>query len=129
MIAVDTNLLVRILTNDDPDQARRALEILNNDDIFIPKTVLLETEWVLRYAYEIDRANVLTGFQKLLGLPNVNVENPDTIYQAISWYENKFDFADALHLASSRRCVSFATFDSSFIKKAQQASSMEMIKP
>ncbi len=129
MIAVDTNLLVRILTNDDPDQARRALEILNNDDIFIPKTVLLETEWVLRYAYEIDRANVLTGFQKLLGLPNVNVEDPDTIYQAISWYENKFDFADALHLASSRRCVSFATFDSSFIKKAQQASSMEMIKP
>ncbi len=129
MIAVDTNLLVRILTNDDPDQARRALEILNNDDIFIPKTVLLETEWVLRYAYEIDRANVLTGFQKLLGLPNVNVEDPDTIYQAISWYENKFDFADALHLASSRRCVSFATFDSSFIKRAQQASSMEMIKP
>lgn len=129
MIAVDTNLLVRILTNDDPDQARRALEILNNDDIFIPKTVLLETEWVLRYAYEIDRANVLTGFQKLLGLPNVNVEDPDTIYQAISWYENKFDFADALHLASSRRCVSFATIDSSFIKKAQQASSMEMIKP
>ncbi len=129
MIAVDTNLLVRILTNDDPDQARRALEILNNDDIFIPKTVLLETEWVLRYAYEIDRANVLTGFQKLLGLPNVNVEDPDTIYQAISWYENKFDFADALHLASSRRCVSFATFDSSCIKKAQQASSIEMIKP
>ena len=129
MIAVDTNLLVRILTNDDPDQARRALEILNNDDIFIPKTVLLETEWVLRYAYEIDRANVLTGFQKLLGLPNVNVEDPDTIYQAISWYENKFDFADALHLASSRRCVSFVTFDSSFIKRAQQASSMEMIKP
>ncbi len=129
MIAVDTNLLVRILTNDDPDQARRALEILNNDDIFIPKTVLLETEWVLRYAYEIDRANVLTGFQKLLGLPNVNVEDPDAIYQAISWYENKFDFADALHLASSRRCVSFATFDSSFIKKAQQASSIEMIKP
>ena len=129
MIAVDTNLLVRILTNDDPIQARRALKILKNDEIFIPKTVLLETEWVLRHAYEIGRSNIIIGFQKLLGLPNVNVEDPDSIYQAISWYENKFDFADALHLASSRRCISFATFDSFFIKKAQQFSSMDMIKP
>jgi len=129
MIAVDTNLLVRILTNDDPNQARRALKILNTDDIFIPKTVLLETEWVLRHAYEIDRSNIINGFQKLLGLSNVNLEDPDTIYQAISWYENKYDFADALHLASSRRCVSFATFDRSLIKKAKQFSSMEMVKP
>jgi len=129
MIAVDTYLLARILTNDDPIQARRALKILNTDDIFIPKTVLLETELVLRNAYEIDRSNIINGFQKLLGLSNVNVEDPDTIYQAISWYENKFDFADALHLASSRRCASFATFDSSLIKKSQQFSSMEMVKP
>ncbi len=129
MIAVDTNLLVRVLTNDDPNQARRALKILDTDDIFIPKTVLLETEWVLRHAYEIDRSNIVNGFQKLLGLSNVNVEDPDTIYQAISWYENKIDFADALHLASSKRCESLATFDSSFTKKAQQVSSTEMIKP
>ncbi len=129
MIAVDTNLLVRVLTNDDPNQARRALKIFDTGDIFIPKTVLLETEWVLRHAYEIDRSNIVNGFQKLLGLSNVNVEDPNTIYQAISWYENKIDFADALHLASSRRCESFATFDSSFIKKAQQVSSTEMIKP
>ena len=129
MIAVDTNLLVRILTNDAPNQARRAVKILKSDDIYIPKTVLLETEWVLRHAYEIGRSAIAVGFQKLLGLPNVSVEDPDSIYQAISWYENKFDFADALHLASSRRCESFATFDSSLIKKAQQLSSMEMIKP
>ncbi len=129
MISVDTNLLVRILTNDDPIQARRAVKILKNDDIYIPKTVLLETEWVLRHAYEMGRSDIAVGFQKLLGLPNGSVEDPDSIYQAISWYENKFDFTDALHLASSRRCESFATFDSSLIKKAQQFSSMEMIKP
>jgi predicted nucleic-acid-binding protein len=129
MIAVDTNLLVRILTNDDPVQARRALKIVKSDDIYIPKTVLLETEWVLRHAYEIGKSNIINGFQKLLGLPNVTVEDPDSIYQAISWYENKLDFADALHMASSSRCGRFATFDSAFIKKAQQLSSMEMIKP
>ena len=129
MISVDTNLLVRILTNDDPRQARRAVKILKSDDIYIPKTVLLETEWVLRHAYEIGRSDIAVGFQKLLGLPNVSVEDPDSVYQAMSWYETKFDFADALHLASSRRCESFATFNSFLIKKAQQLSSMEMIKP
>jgi predicted nucleic-acid-binding protein len=50
MIGVDTNLLVRILTDDDPMQARRAANVLQSGDIFITKTVLLETEWVLRYA-------------------------------------------------------------------------------
>ena len=64
MIAVDTNLLVRILTNDDPIQARRAVKILKNDDIFIPKTVLLETEWVLRHGYGIGRSDIIIGFQK-----------------------------------------------------------------
>lgn len=129
MIAVDTNLLVRILTNDDPAQARRAVKLLKSDDIFIPKTVFLETEWVLRHAYGIGRSNIINGFKKILGLSDVSVEDPDSIYHAISWYENKLDFVDALHLASSRRCTSFATFDSSFIKKAQQISTMEMIKP
>ena len=128
MIAVDTNLLVRLLTKDDPDQAKRVAKVMERDEIFIPKTVMLETEWVLRHAYEIDRSYIISGFKKLLGLPNVNVEDPDSIYQAISWYENKFDFADALHPASSRRCESFATFDSSLIKKAQQFSSVEMVK-
>lgn len=129
MIAVDTNLLVRILTNDDPIQTRRAVKIFKSGDIFIPKTVMLETEWVLRHAYEIKRSKIIMGFQKLIGLPNVRVEDPDSIYQAISWYENKFDFADALHLASSIRCESFATFDSLLIKKAQQFSSTEMVNP
>ncbi|CAB1057584.1 PilT protein-like [Olavius sp. associated proteobacterium Delta 1] len=129
MIAVDTNLLVRILTNDDPNQADRAVKLMKSGDIFIPKTVLLETEWVLRHAYGIGKSKIINGFQKLLGLPNVNIEDPDCIYQAIAWYENKFDFADALHLASSRRCESFATFDSSFNKKAKQFNSMDMINP
>jgi predicted nucleic-acid-binding protein len=49
--------------------------------------------------------------------------------QAISWYESNLDFADALHLASSKRCETFATFDRAFIKKAQRFSSTEMITP
>lgn len=129
MIAIDTNLLVRILTNDDPVQARRAAKILQREDVFIPKTVILETQWVLHYAYAINEADIIAGFQKLLGLSNVYPENSETVTQAISWYEQGLDFADALHLASSGGSDKFATFDTAFAKKAQKVSSLHIIKP
>jgi predicted nucleic-acid-binding protein len=129
MIAVDTNLLVRILTNDDPIQARRAAKVLQSDDIFIPKTVILETQWVLHYAYEIDKADIIAGFQKLLGLSNIYPENAESVAQAISWYRHGLDFADALHLASSRGSDKFATFDIAFAKMARKVSSLHIIKP
>jgi predicted nucleic-acid-binding protein len=128
MIAIDTNLLVRILTNDYPIQARRAAKILQSDDVFIPKTVILETQWVFHYAYAINKADIISGFQKLLGLPNVYPENSETVTQAISWYEQGLDFADALHLASSRGSDKFATFDAAFERKARKVSSLQIIK-
>lgn len=129
MIGIDTNLLVRILTNDDSVQAHRAANLLEIDDIFLPKTVLLETEWVLRYAYGIEKTSIIVGFKKLLGLPNLKIEDPESVNQALLWYENNLDFADALHLASSKRCDRFATFDGTFIKKARHFSSVKVITP
>lgn len=129
MIAVDTNLLVRVLTGDDPAQARRAVKILESDQILIPKTVILETEWVLRYAYEIETSRIIEGLKKLLGLPNVSVEDPDTVTQAISWFEDGLDFADALHLASSKRADKFVTFDRAFARKARNVTALKVIKP
>ena len=129
MIAVDTNLLVRLLTKDDPGQAMRAAKIMESDEIFIPKTVMLETEWVLRHAYEIDKAAIMKGFEKLMGLPNVRVEDQQAVFQAISWYESGLDFADALHLASSVKADRFVTFDNGFIKRAQRLISFEIAQP
>ena len=129
MIAVDTNLLVRLLTKDDPGQAIRAAKIMESDEIFIPKTVILETEWVLRHAYEIDKAAIMKGFEKLMGLPNVRVEDQQAVFQAISWYESGLDFADALHLASSVKADRFVTFDNGFIKRAQKLISFEISQP
>ena len=129
MIAVDTNLLVRVLTGDDPAQARRAVKILESDQILIPKTVILETEWVLRYAYEIETSRIIEGLKKLLGLPNLSVEDPDTVTQAISWFEDGLDFADALHLASSKRADKFVTFDRAFAKKARKVTALKVVKP
>ena len=129
MIAVDTNLLVRLLTKDDLSQAKRAAKIMESDDIFIPKTVKLETEWVLRHAYGITKEAILSGFQKMIGLPNVRVEDQQCVFQAISWYESGLDFADALHLVSSMKADKFATFDNAFIKKARKLISIDITLP
>ena len=58
MIAIDTNVVVRFLTNDDPAQANRAEKVVRTENIFLPKTVLLETAWVLQGAYGLVRADV-----------------------------------------------------------------------
>ena len=71
----------------------------------------------------------MRGFQKLLGLPHVSVEDPQTIAQAISWYGLGFDFADALHLTSSMKADRFVTFDNALAKKAQQVASIPVVRP
>jgi predicted nucleic-acid-binding protein len=129
MIAVDTNVLVRLLAEDDPDQAKRATRLFGENEIFIPKTVMLETEWVLRHAYGIERKGILKAFQRLMGLSNVKIEDHQTTSVAVSWYNKEFDFADALHLASSRDAEGFATFDKSLLRKAGQVSSVNVIAP
>jgi predicted nucleic-acid-binding protein len=127
MIAVETNVLVRVLTRDDPAQARRAAKILQSEKVFIPKTVMLETEWVLRYAYRIETKAIMNGFKKLLGLANVAVEDPDAVVQAISSSERGLDFADSLHIASSRKARQFVTFHKSLVRKARQVTPLEVV--
>lgn len=118
MHAVDTNVLVRLLTEDDADQTKRAVALFKKEAIFIPKTVLLETEWVLRRLYRLDRKVVVSAFRKLSGLGNVEIEQPLVLAQALQWCEDGMDFADALHLASSQNSRKFATLDEQMKKDA-----------
>ena len=118
MIAVDTNVVVRLLTNDDPAQAARAADLLARERVLVPKTVLLETEWVLRYSYEIPQPVVLAAIRKLLGLSQVAAEDATAIARALELYEGGMDFADALHLASTRDATAFVTFDTRLAKRA-----------
>ena len=122
MIAIDTNVVVRLLTNDDPAQAARAADLLARERVLVPKTVLLETEWVLRYSYELPPSVVLAAFRKLLGLPQVAAEDATAIARALELYEGGMDFADALHLASARDATAFATFDTRLAKRAGRES-------
>ncbi len=127
MLAVDTNVIVRIVTNDDPEQAQRAVALFERERIFIAKTVLLEVEWVLRFSYHLPRGIIAPTLRKVVGLQQVEVENPDEIFIALDGYEKGLDFADALHLASSGRAEGFATFDQKMAKRASQFLAAKMV--
>jgi predicted nucleic-acid-binding protein len=120
MIAVDTNVVVRILTDDDRAQVDRAEAMLRRGAVLVPKTVLLESEWVLRAAYNIASAEIAAGLRRFLGLAGVAAEDAPAVAQALTWYEGGLDFADALHLASSAGASRFATFDRSLIRRAER---------
>ena len=83
MIAVDTNIVVRLLTKDDEIQYQQSLKLFRNYNIFIPDTVMLETEWVLRFAYKFKPNEVCQALRKILGLPNIYVKNETLILQVI----------------------------------------------
>jgi predicted nucleic-acid-binding protein len=120
MIAVDTNVVVRFLAEDDKKQADRAQSVLRGGAVLLPKTVLLETEWVLRGAYGIAGADIAAAFRRLLGLAGVAAEDAPAVARALDWYEGGLDFADALHLASSDRAGRFATFDRALIRRVKR---------
>lgn len=122
MVTVDTNVWVRYLTNDDELQAHRALMLLEQSDaVFVPKTVLLELEWVLRAVYEIKPAVIHRSLLHILGLPKVVAESVGQVAAALDFYAEGFDFADALHLASADTTQAIYTFDERFVRKAKHA--------
>lgn len=120
MIAFDTNLLVRILVMDNPEQVAIARRLMTQDTVFLSRTVLLETEWVLRSRYGKSRDELLEFFNALLQTENTLIETAEAIGQAVDWYELGADFADALHLASCGSAV-MHTFDRGFCKEAREA--------
>ncbi|MFN0182523.1 MAG: type II toxin-antitoxin system VapC family toxin [Aquabacterium sp.] len=117
MIAVDTNILARFYCDDpsDPEAARqrpRAYRVLTGPEpVFVPLTVVLEFEWVLRGFYRQPTAAFAAAVRHLLGLPRVTVERAETVAQALSLHERGLDFADALHWAASAGCKGMITFD------------------
>jgi predicted nucleic-acid-binding protein len=109
--AVDTNILARYYLHDDAVQGRIAADLLAGGDIFVPKTVILELEWVLRYVADQPEGKVIDCLAHLTALPGITVEDRDQVEAALSYCRNRIDFADALHLAASKACSELLTFD------------------
>ncbi len=124
MLGVDTNVLVRYLTRDDKSQyekARRliAREVAKGEPVLVSLLVLLETEWVLRSRYELEKADIVTAFSALLDTTDLAFEDEPSVENAVySWKDSAADFADCLIEARNRRlgCRATATFDSRALK-------------
>jgi len=121
MTAVDTNVVVRLLTGDDPKQAAAARSLFRSQPIWIAKTVLLETAWVLRSLYRYQEGAIRDAFIKLLGLKNVHTEDEPSIAAALALTAHGIEFADALHLSSRPPGAAFVSFDQSFVRRAMRA--------
>lgn len=121
MRAVDTNILVRFYLHDDATQGRIATDVLARGEVFVPKTVILELEWVLRYVAEQPEDKVMDCLAHLIALPGVTVEDRDEIEAAINQCRKGIDFADALHLAASKSCSELLTFeDRGYARRARK---------
>lgn len=118
MPSLDTNVLVRYLVADDRGQYEMARtfieEAVHDESLFIPLSVAVELEWVLRSLYEADKSTILTTFNRLLETREIEFHEESSIEICLSLYaESNADFADCLHVASaySNERVPLITFD------------------
>ena len=129
MRAIDTNVIVRFLTADEPEQAQAARRVIETGEVFISTTVAFETEWVLRAGYHFSPPEIAAALRGLGGLAGVTLEDPNVVAQALDWMGKGMDFADALHLARSSHCRAFVTFDRRLVKRAAGVNSVQVEAP
>ncbi len=129
MLAVDTNIIVRYLTADHPEQFAKATALIHTEDVYVCTTVLLETEWVLRRGYRFSRDQIIAALTAFAGLPRVILEDPALAAKALDRMRGGLDFADALHLAKAEGCEAFASFDQRFAAVANTLSEVKVRSP
>lgn len=105
MPALDTNVLIRYLVEDDPAQSAAARRLIRNcvseqQTLFVPITVTLELEWVLRSAFGFGKEATLNALSALFSAAELSFESEQALEVALDLYRNHTaDFADCLHLA------------------------------
>lgn len=118
MIAIDTNILLRLILEDDPSQTKVARALLATNKLFVPITVAMETEWVLRAAYGLPRNHIANAIEFITNVENIEFEMSEAILWSVSRYREGADFADMVHIIASREMSAFATFDKRLEKQA-----------
>jgi predicted nucleic-acid-binding protein len=116
---LDTNVLVRYLTQDDPAQAKLANDLIDRtatrrDQLAISAIVLSELVWVLRSAYRLGKADVVGALERLLDVAQFAIEDKDAARLALEDYrKGRGDFSDYLIGRRNRKlgCEATVTFD------------------
>ena len=118
MIGLDTNVLVRFLTQDDPSQGAAATALVGalrpDDPGFVPREVVVELVWVLERAYGFDRATIADALNRLLETAELRLEEPDRVARAAARYrQGGAGFSDQMILMACEAagCEATATFD------------------
>lgn len=128
MAALDTNVVVRLMTGDDPRQTARAKKLLKSESCSVAPSVLMECEWVLRAAYGMDAALIAQLFRRLLELEQLAPQSPALTERVLDAFEAGMDFADALHALQTPEDESFATFDAALVKRAARAGLRRVVR-
>lgn len=121
MTALDTNVLVRYLAQDDGPQFRAVLRLLNRKGatFFVADLVLAETDWVLRDLYDWTAADVAENFARLTTIHNLVFEDEARLRASLHAIRAGADLADELLVrgARTRGCRQFATFDKGILRR------------
>ena len=108
--SIDTNVLVRLLTNEGTEQKQIAQSVVANGALVLP-TVIQEAIWVWQTRYKLDAQEICEQFRELMTVPTLEVVDTPAVVWALDRFEQGADFPDMLHLALSRTADCFATFD------------------
>jgi predicted nucleic-acid-binding protein len=118
MIALDTNVLVRFLTQDDPDQGRMASDLIGGlteqNPGFVVREVLVELVWVLERSYRYERSEIARVLEGFLLASELEIEEGDSVGAVLQLYETKgFGFSDLMIRQAARRsgAATLKTFD------------------
>ena len=116
MLAVDTNVLVRVLVDDPdaPEQCRAARKaVADAGAVYVPQVVQIETIWVLAGAYGLDKAGIVAVLNAIAAHPAFRLQGPEIFAAALAGYQSgSADFADLVILAESTQAgCELATFD------------------
>jgi predicted nucleic-acid-binding protein len=123
MKALDTNLVVRLLLDDDPAQTAAVASLLRHGDVFISPTVLLETLWVLESRYGATGDALLDTIAVLARHPAITIGTPAQAAEFFRLWRGGLDPQDAVHLAFVGEVDRFVSFDREFVKRAKKLGS------
>lgn len=121
MIGLDSNLLVRYLTQDDPAQSKKANQVIDSaieagQPLYLNHIVICEVNWVLARAYGYAKAELAEAIEKILTAAQFQFEDKDSLWQALADFRKSgADFADCLIAVKNTGagCSATLTFDKS----------------
>ncbi|KQS72684.1 hypothetical protein ASG39_02735 [Rhizobium sp. Leaf371] len=119
-LSIDTNVLVRLLVLDNPEQNAIVERLFTTNRFSVLWTVLMEAEWVLRKVFKADTRRINDMFRSMLIDELIEVARPDALTCALDLHSAGMDFADAVHLCLTDESMPFVTFDRDLVRRAKK---------